>query len=98
VIVKNNRKVPDTDGGKSKRLAMARFHQGVEIGPLATALGAKAHRVEKPTELAGTLKKAIADVRGGRTTVVEVVTQRINGSLHHLWDPAAAKGRNEALG
>jgi acetolactate synthase-1/2/3 large subunit len=98
VIVKNNRKVPDTDGGKSRRLAMARFHQGVDIGPLATALGAKAYRVEKPAEIASTLKRAIADVKGGRTTVVDVVTQRINGSLHHLWDPNAAQGRGEALG
>jgi len=23
---------------------------------------------------------------------------RINGSLHHLWDPNAKKGRGEALG
>ena len=48
IIVKNNRKIPDTDGGKSKQLAVARFRQGVDIGALATALGAKAYRVEKP--------------------------------------------------
>jgi acetolactate synthase-1/2/3 large subunit len=87
IVVKNNRKAPDTDGGKSKRLAVARFHQGVDIQALATALGAKAYRVEKPADLSGTLKTAIADVRGGRTAVVEVLTQRVNGSLHGLWDP-----------
>jgi hypothetical protein len=28
--------------------------------------------------------------------VVEVITARINGSLHHLWDPNAKTGRGEA--
>jgi len=98
VIVKNNRKIPDQDGGKSKKLAVARFKQGVDIGALATALGAKAYRIEKPGDLAGTLSAAIADVRGGRTAVVEVMTVRINGSLHHLWDPNAKKRSGEALG
>jgi acetolactate synthase-1/2/3 large subunit len=88
VIVKNNRKVPDQDGGKSKRLAVARFQQGVDICALATALGAKAYRVEKPADLQKTLKAAIADVQSGRTAVVDVVTIRVNGSLHRLWDPA----------
>jgi thiamine pyrophosphate-dependent acetolactate synthase large subunit-like protein len=97
VIVKNNRKIPDTDGGKSKKLAVARFQQGVDICPLATALGAKAYRVEQPSDLAATFKQAIADVTGGRTAVVDVVTQRMNGSLHHLWDPNAKPGR-EGLG
>jgi thiamine pyrophosphate-dependent acetolactate synthase large subunit-like protein len=87
VIVKNNRKIPDTEGGKSKKLALARFRQGVDICPLATALGARAYRVENPADLAGTFKSAIADVKGGRTAVVDVVTVRMNGSLHHLWDP-----------
>jgi thiamine pyrophosphate-dependent acetolactate synthase large subunit-like protein len=87
VIVKNNRKIADTDGGKSKKLAVARFHQGVDISALATALGAKAFRIEKPADLAGTLKAAIAVVKGGRTAVVDIVTIRANGSLHHLWDP-----------
>ncbi len=95
IIVKNNRRIPDTDGGKSKRLAVARFHQGVDICPLASALGAKAYRVEKPADLATTLKSAIADVRGGRTAVVDVVTARMNASLHHLWDPNAKKGGGE---
>jgi len=89
VIVKNNRKMPDTDGGKSKKLAVARFHQGVDICPLASALGARAYRVEQPSDLAGTFRSAIADVKGGRTAVVDVVTVRMNGSLHHLWDPNA---------
>jgi acetolactate synthase-1/2/3 large subunit len=95
VIVKNNRRVPDQDGGKSKKLAVARFKQGVDICALATALGAKAYRIEKPGDLAGTLSAAIATVRGGQTAVVEVMTARINGSLHHLWDPNAKSGRGE---
>jgi acetolactate synthase-1/2/3 large subunit len=98
LIVKNNRKIPDQDGGKSKKLAVARFKQGVDIGALATALGARSYRVEKPDDLARTLAAAIADVRGGRTAVVEVMTVRINGSLHHLWDPNAKKRSGEALG
>jgi thiamine pyrophosphate-dependent acetolactate synthase large subunit-like protein len=97
VIVKNNRKIPDTDGGKSHKLAVARFHQGVDICPLASALGAKAYRVEKPEDLSVTLRAAIADVKGGRTTVVEVTTVRMNGSLHHLWDPNVKPGK-EGLG
>jgi len=98
VIVKNNRKTPDQDGGKSKKLAVARFKQGVDICALATALGANAYRIEKPGDLAKTLSAAIADVRGGRTTVVEVLTARINGSLHHLWDPNAKKRSSEMGG
>jgi acetolactate synthase-1/2/3 large subunit len=95
IIVKNNRTIPDQDGGKSKKLALARFTKGVDISALATALGAKAYRVETPGDLSRTLKAAIADVRGGRTAVVDVVTARVNGSLHHLWDPNAKKGRGE---
>jgi acetolactate synthase-1/2/3 large subunit len=98
IVVKNNRKIPDTDGGKSKKLAVSRFKQGVDIGALATALGAKAYRIEKPGDLSKTLAAAIATVRGGQTAVVEVITVRINGSLHHLWDENAKKGRGEALG
>ena len=81
-----------------KKLAVARFKQGVDIGALATALGAKAYRVEKPGEISKTLSAAIATVRGGQTAVVEVLTVRINGSLHHLWDENAKKGKGEALG
>ena len=98
IVVKNNRKIPEQDGGKSKKLAVARFKQGVDICGVATALGAKAYRIEKPSDLAGTLAKAIADVRGGQTAVVEVMTVRINGSLHHLWDPNVKQRGGEALG
>jgi acetolactate synthase-1/2/3 large subunit len=86
VIVKNNRRKVDRDGGsQSERLARVRFHQGVEIGALATALGAGAYRIEKPREIAAGLKAAIAEVKGGRTAVVDVVTTRMNASLHSLW-------------
>jgi hypothetical protein len=30
--------------------------------------------------------------------VVEVMTLRMNASLHYLWDPNAKQGRGEALG
>jgi acetolactate synthase-1/2/3 large subunit len=98
IVVKNNRKIPDQDGGKSKKLAVARFRKGVDICALATALGAKAYHVEQPGDISKTLSMAIADVRGGRTAVVEVMTARMNASLHYLWDPNAKKGRGEALG
>jgi len=98
VIVKNNRRIVDRDGGKSKKLAVARFKQGVDICALATALGARAYHVDRPGDLAATLSKAIADVRAGHTAVVEVMTVRINGSLHHLWDPNAKQRSGEALG
>jgi acetolactate synthase-1/2/3 large subunit len=95
LVVKNNRRIPNHDGGTSKKLAVARFQQGVDICALATALGAKAYRIDKPGDLAGTLAAAIADVRGGQTAMVEVMTVRINGSLHPLWDPNAGKGRGQ---
>ena len=95
VIVKNNRKIPDRTAARARSSRSARFHQGVDIGALATALGAKAYRVEKPSDLASTLKAAIADVKGGRTAVVDVITGRVAGSLHRLWDPNAKQGGRE---
>jgi thiamine pyrophosphate-dependent acetolactate synthase large subunit-like protein len=68
LIVKNNRSVPDTDGGKSKKLAVARFHQGVDISSVASALGAKAYRVEKPADVAARRRSS---GRAGRTAVVD---------------------------
>jgi acetolactate synthase-1/2/3 large subunit len=88
ILVKNNRRKIDRSGGASQRLAEVRFHTGVDIGALAKALGASAVRIEKPGEIAGGLKQAIAQVRAGRTCVVDVVTTRINASLHRLWDKA----------
>lgn len=85
IIVKNNRRKVDRAGGTSERLAQVRFHSGIDIGALAKALGAAAVRIEKPAEIAGGLKQAIAQVRAGRTAVVDVVTTRINASLHRLW-------------
>ena len=95
VIVKNNRRYVDTDGGKSKRLAHARFHQGIDICALASALGAEAFQISEPSDLSRKLKQAIETVRGGRTAVVDVRTVRINASLHRLWDPNAKGGRGE---
>jgi uncharacterized protein len=86
LLVKNNGHTADRMSGKSQRLTQARFHRPVDIQPLATALGAKVYRVERPTDLARILKSAIADVNGGRTTVVEVMTSRANPSLSRLWE------------
>jgi acetolactate synthase-1/2/3 large subunit len=85
IIVLNNRRFADTDGGKSQRLAHARFHQGINASALATALGAKGYAVDQPADLKALLERAIADVRAGKTAVVEVLTARVNTSLHSLW-------------
>ncbi len=86
LLVKNNGHTADRMSGKSQRLSQARFHRPVDIQPLAAALGAKVYRIEQPAELARGLKAAIGDVRGGRTTVVEVMTSRANPSLSRLWE------------
>ena len=85
IIVKNNRKFIDTDGGESSRLARVRFGTGVDIGSLCSALGAKTYEISDPSKLEDILKSAIETVSGGRTAVVEVKTQRVNASLHSLW-------------
>ncbi len=86
IIVKNNRAFADRDGGVSPNLARIRFGQGLNIGALATALGAQAHLVERAEDLAETLTSAIATVEGGRTAVVEVMTKRVKTSLYELWE------------
>ena len=86
IIVKNNRRRPDQAGGKSSRLARVRFHQGMDISALATALGAKAYRIEQPADLHDQLKAAIATVKSGRTAVADIITTRMNASLHKLWE------------
>ena len=92
ILVKNNRRKVDPAKGKVDRLAHARFHSGIDIGALATALGAKAYRIERPGEIAKGLKAAIATVAGGRTAVVDVVTSRLRPSLYRFWDPAVTSG------
>src|SRR5262249_49610363 len=93
IVVKNNRKIPDEYGGKGAKLAVAGFKEGVDIGALASALGAKAYRIEQPGDLSNILSVAIADVRAGQTAVVEVMTARVNGSLYHLWDDLEGNGK-----
>ena len=88
IVVKNNRAFADRDGGNSQKLAKVRFQQGVEIANLATALGARAFKVDAPSSLASTLAEAIASVEGGRTAVIEIETTREKASLHRLWDKA----------
>ena len=93
IIVKNNRKMPDTDGGKSKKLAVARFKQGVDIGALATALGAKAYRVEKPGEISQDLVRPRSPTcAAASTAVVEILT------VAHQRQPASPLGRERQEG
>ena len=86
IVVKNNRRYVDQDGGKSKRLAHARFRTGMNIGRLTEALGGRAYRIERPGDLSTTLREAVAEVCGGTTAVVEVLTARVPASLHPLWE------------
>ena len=79
--------------GSNGDVACDHYHLYADDVRLLADLGARAYRVEKPGDLAGTFKSAIADVKGGRTAVIDVVTVRQNGSLHHLWDPNAKPGR-----
>ena len=85
LIVLNNRGFADSDGGKSEKLAHARFHRGVDACNLANALGAKGFKVDRPEDIESTLRTAIASVEGGLTAVVEVRTTRVQTSLHRLW-------------
>ena len=68
------------------------FHRGIDIGALVTALGATTHRIEKPEDIAAGLKAAIADVKKGTTSVVDVVTTRMRPSLYRFWDKSAKSG------
>jgi acetolactate synthase-1/2/3 large subunit len=81
IVVLNNRAFTDRDGGVSPKLAAARFHGGVDIGPLARALGAQAWHVAQPSELRGALLEAIDAVKRGHTSVVEVMTRRVRVNL-----------------
>lgn len=89
IVVKNNRAFADRDGGSSPRLAHARFNEGVDICALATALGAKAYKVDDPDNLDDALETALASVKAGRTAVVEVLTTRVKARLSRLWDGTA---------
>ena len=89
IVVKNNRNYVDRDGGRSRRLAHARFHRGADTVALVQAMGAAALRVEEPGELAAGLAAAIAEVENGTTAVVEVMTARVQSSLHRLWETPA---------
>ncbi len=92
-IIKNNRRKIDESGGKKERFAFARFHTGIDLGAFASALGAKYRRIEKPGDVAAGLKAAIADVKGGTTAVVDVVTTRMRPSLYRFWDKNAGTGK-----
>lgn len=90
VVVKNNRSDPARDAGVSPQLASTRFSgRGVDPYAVGLALGTKAVRIEQPGELAAKLKWAIDEVAAGSTVVVEILTRRVPGSLHSLWEGAA---------
>jgi acetolactate synthase-1/2/3 large subunit len=96
LIVKNNSAASREAAARNPRLTGARYSRPVEIGPLALALGAQVVRIERPGEIAAGLEKAIAQVRSGRTTVVEVVTARANADLRRLWDKTPPAGAETA--
>jgi thiamine pyrophosphate-dependent acetolactate synthase large subunit-like protein len=81
IIVLNNRAFTDRDGGVSAKLAAARFHGGVEIVPLARALGAAAWHVAQPEALRDAILEAIEIVKQGKTSVIEVMTRRVRVNL-----------------
>lgn len=90
IIVKNNAKDAEPDG-KGGRLAHARFRQTMDICALGRALGAGAYKVDRIDDLASTMRRAIADVEAGRTTILEVRTTRIRPVLHTLWQDKAVQ-------
>ena len=93
-IVKNNRDhaFNERAGGKNKKLPNARYRTGVNIGALASALGAASFRVESPDGIAAAIASGIASVKAGRTAVIDVVTSRRNATLDHLWENKGAEG------
>lgn len=87
-IVKNNRDhaFAERSKGKNRKLAVARYQTGVDVGALAKALGAGTWRVEDPEQIASGLAAAIAAVKAGKTAVLDIVTSRSNGTLDKLWE------------
>jgi acetolactate synthase-1/2/3 large subunit len=85
ILVKNNRKKVPESNRNDKRLDYVRFHRGLDIGAFAAAVGARTIRIEVTKDLSSKLAEAIALVEAGETTVVDVVTTRVNPNLDRLW-------------
>jgi acetolactate synthase-1/2/3 large subunit len=85
IIVNNNRKQVGASSRNDRRLDYARFHSGLDIRSFAESLGAHAVRIADPDALSAGLAQAIARVEAGRTTVVEIVTTRMNPVLDKFW-------------
>jgi thiamine pyrophosphate-dependent acetolactate synthase large subunit-like protein len=85
ILVKNNRKKVPESNRNDKRLDYVRFHRGLDIGAFAAAVGARTIRIEDTKDLSSKLAEAIALVKSGETTVVDVVTTRVNPNLDRLW-------------
>jgi len=85
ILVKNNRKKVPESNRNDKRLDYVRFHRGLDIGAFAEAVGARTIRIEDTKDLSSKLAEAIALVKSGETTVVDVVTTRVNPNLDRLW-------------
>jgi thiamine pyrophosphate-dependent acetolactate synthase large subunit-like protein len=86
VIVKNNRTDRDTKGGVSPKLAAIRAKEVANFCALAESLGVKAWFVDDPDKLSKALSEAIAHVKSGKPSLVEVVTKRVPTSLARLWN------------
>jgi acetolactate synthase-1/2/3 large subunit len=50
-------------------------HLSGSYAEVATALGATSFRVDQPDDLGPMLEKALAEVRGGKTVLIEIITQ-----------------------
>jgi acetolactate synthase I/II/III large subunit len=84
VILLNNR--GDTLAKRGKEaLNRARWDGGRRLSDVAKALGADAAYVDEPEQVRPALERAIAMVRGGRTSVVEVEIARVRHSITYLY-------------
>jgi thiamine pyrophosphate-dependent acetolactate synthase large subunit-like protein len=75
-VVINNSEMGNYE--KMQPIAQERFnikHLSGSYAEVATALGATAFRVEQPDDLGPMLEKALGEVRGGKTVLVEIITQ-----------------------
>jgi acetolactate synthase-1/2/3 large subunit len=85
ILVNNNRKKVAETSRNDRRLDHARFHSGLDICAFAKSLGAAAVRIDKPGDLRAGLSQAIGTVERGTTTIVEILTTRMNPVLDKYW-------------
>ncbi|MFE5699591.1 thiamine pyrophosphate-requiring protein [Rhodococcus koreensis] len=82
VVLTNNSQM--TGYGHHHPIAQERFgHKELSgnYAEIGTALGAVSYKVTEPNEVGATLRKAIAEVQGGATVLLEIIT----GALRHRY-------------